>query len=338
MSLLGIDIGYSNTKFAYQIGAGVKPTVGVLPSGSAPEAYVMDNMASAATDTPTLMVGDTLFKAGIDSSTISTNRRALNANYPLTDDYLALFYRVLWEMDTTSVDTVVTGLPVNQAYDEAFKRKIVQRLTGKHQITSGRTVSVKRVLIIPQPLGAFFNYLGKNDKDYAFTQSNVVILDPGFFTADWCVFRAGNFEKKSSGSSCEAVSAVLEEASHIMEQEFGRAIPLEDLERAVVHRMPMYIFGKSVNPMPFVHQASSLAADSVIRNMQQSLRRSMGNSPDIVLLTGGGASLYEKACKNEMSRSRIITSDNPVTANAEGFCYYAIAQHSSTNKPSKRRA
>lgn len=332
MAQLGLDIGYSNTKFAYCLGAGVKPTVGVLPSGSAPETHVMEDVSGAFASPVALNVNGMIYNAGIDPNVISAKRRTLDANYPLTDDYLALYYRVLHEMGASSVSRVVTGLPVSQSNDDEFKRALTQRLEGKHKITKDRTVTVKEVILLPQPMGAFFNYVATNPKDKVFLQSNVVILDPGFFTADWCVFRAGKFDKRSSDSSQEAVSAVLEEAAASIRAKHGRTVLLEDLENAVRNKTPLYIFGTEVAPGPFVEEAAGLVADSVMRNLQQTLRRSLGDSPDIVLLTGGGATLYEAACKVSMPKSRIITMPDPVSANACGFNFYSRLN----NKPGKK--
>ena len=52
---------------------------------------------------------------------------------------------------------LVTGLPVSQFMNPELREALKKRLEGEHQITLKRSVTVKSVVVVPQPAGAYMD-------------------------------------------------------------------------------------------------------------------------------------------------------------------------------------
>jgi plasmid segregation protein ParM len=75
----------------------------------------------------------------------------------------------------------------------------------------------------------------------------------------------------------------------------------------------------------FIDQAAGDASKQVMTDVLSSVR-DFGDVMDSVILTGGGARLFEPAARSTFRNSEIIVSPNPVMANAEGYLWMARGQ------------
>lgn len=162
MFVLGLDIGYSNLKIAM----GHKDegmTTKVLPAGAGRVELMPRNMsAGMGNDFLQVVINGEKWAAGVEPSRLQGWERELHRDYKSTDVYKALFYAALLVSEQTEIDMLVTGLPVDQAKDEQQRNELIDLLKGAHQITPKLEVTVKDVLVVPQPAGAYM------ENDYFF--------------------------------------------------------------------------------------------------------------------------------------------------------------------------
>ena len=325
MFVLGMDIGYSNLKLTFGDAEGTPQSV-VYPAGSAPQEYVSRSIISGDRSGGTeVTVGDKQYIAGISQSSLEGWTRVLSSDYPRSDDYLALYYVSLLATGRDEVDLVVTGLPVEQCEDEAFKVEIEARLRGTHEVAKGKKVTVKEAKVIPQPVGAYVDYLVSCDDPRIVEASRMLVVDPGFFSVDWCAIDKGNFDRSSSDSSQEAMSVLLEEAGKLVTDDYDRPYDLATLEDAVRGNMRVPAHGELIDLEPYLGWASATVAETVMRKVRQKMRRAVVQGADFTLLTGGGAELYKEAAAQVMKGSKVVTAREPVLANSRGFFEYGRA-------------
>lgn len=322
MFTLGMDIGYSNLKLAWGDSNAKAPTTAVYPAGAAPVDCILASITSSEESGFKVVVSGEEYLAGVEQSIIDGWERILSTEYPFTDDYTALFYASLIATGRETIDTLVTGLPVEQCADKPYKARLEDKLKGRHEVRPGQFVIVKNVLVIPQPVGAYVDYLMSCDDPVIVRASRVLVIDPGFFSVDFCAIDKGNFDKASSDSSQEAMSVLLEEAGKLITEDHGRPFDLASLEDAVRGDMQVPVFGKMVNLAPYLTLAATNVAESVMRKIRQNLRRSKVQGADFTLLAGGGADLYKRSASTIMEGSQVVTAYDPVITNARGFFEY----------------
>ena len=152
MFAIGLDIGYSNLKLAFgkvSDNGLAKPAVTrVLPAGAGRLSDLPLRMGKADGDTDALVVNvnGEKWAAGVDQARLETSVRELHADYPASDAYRALFHAALLMGEHETVDQLITGLPVSQFLDKDLRARLSDRLTGEHQVTAGRTITVKNTL------------------------------------------------------------------------------------------------------------------------------------------------------------------------------------------------
>src|SRR5690554_4533290 len=323
MFVLGMDIGYSNVKLAWGDQNAAQPTTAIFPAGAAPVDYISTSITSGASQPGFKVVVDgEEYVAGCPQSSIDGWERVLSKEYPFSADYKALFFGSLLATERQTIDLLVTGLPVEQCADKAFKERVEKHLEGRHEVTPGHFITVNRAMVIPQPVGAYIDFLMSCDSPDIVRVSRVLVIDPGFFSADFCVIDKGNFDKGSSDSSQEAMSVLLEEAGKLITEDHGRPFDLASLEDAVRGDMQVPVFGKMVNLAPYLTLAANNVAETVMRKVRQNLRRAKVQGADFTLLAGGGAELYKQAASKIMEGSQVVTAYDPVLSNAKGFFEY----------------
>lgn len=323
MFVLGMDIGYSNLKLAWGEQSAQTPKTAVYPSGAAPADYISASITSNIHRGGfKVTVDGEEYVAGIEQSSIDGWERVLSKEYPFSTDYKALFFASLLATEQGQIDLLVTGLPVEQCADKEFKERVEGHLQGRHEVTPGHFVDVRKVLVIPQPVGAYIDFLMTCDDPAIVRASRVLVIDPGFFSVDYCAIDKGNFDKASSNSSQDAMSVLLEEAGKLITLDHGRPFDLASLEDAVRGDMQVPVFGKMVNLAPYLTLAASSVAETVMRKVRQNLRRAKVQGADFTLLTGGGAELYKQSASKIMEGSQVVTAYDPVLSNAKGFFEY----------------
>ena len=137
------------------------------------------------------------------------------------------------------------------------------------------------------------------------------------------LFDGSDLKAAASGSSTEAMSRVLEMASRLIMGEHREAPPREKLEQAVRESLAhVHVHAREVKLAPYLEQAVRQVAGRAIAAMRTALRAE-GLSPDIVILAGGGARLFEPTARETYPDSRLIVVGDEVLANALGFGLFA---------------
>ena len=320
---VGLDIGYSGVKIAY--GSGKNPAVLNLHVGAAPldrAAQSLDGGRSLG-EGHEVMLDGVAWVAGADPRTIEGFVRCMDASYPTTPEYMALYYAALSAVGATRISTLVTGLPVRQFQIAAERDALRDRLVGRHYIREGLTVEVESVLVVPQPAGAFMAHTlseGLEAHERLRPDDTCLIVDPGHYSLDWIAYMGG-FQNKSSGSTCQAGQVIIERAAQLLSSQHKVKVSEAKLERAVITRQRTLQVGNV--EMNFWPALEAEAADIVEKSMTQvrgSIRAvSDRQGVDLVVLTGGGAGLFEAAIRNAFPDSRVAVVKDSVLANARGF-------------------
>ena len=193
MTVIGLDVGYSNLKIA--VGeAGSAPRVLVRPAGAAPLDRLGEGIGSGRRQEAILVdVDGQRWAAAIEPARFEGWQRSLHADYVATPAYRALVKAALALANRPVAERLVTGLPVDQARDPKRREALRRALIGRHSTERG-AVEVGEVRIVPQPVGAFVDLLW-SDLDTGtlarIEQGSVLVLDPGYYSVDWALVVAG---------------------------------------------------------------------------------------------------------------------------------------------------
>lgn len=321
MFVLGLDIGYSNLKLAMgHKEKGLKTKV--LPAGAGRLELMPRNMsAGLGNDFLQVIVDGEKWASGVEPSRLQGWERELHRDYKSTDVYKALFYAGLLLSEQAEIDVLVTGLPVDQANRVDQRQELVELLKGTHKITPMQEVTVKEVIVVPQPAGAYMDAVNNtHDQDVleAIQHGRTVVIDPGFYSVDWVALVEGEIHYRSSGTSLKAMSRLLQVADELIMGDYGGSPGIDNLERSIRTGKEPMVFAKRVPIQKYLEAAAKTVTREALTSMRKTMRED-GMNADIVLLAGGGASDYAEAAKELFPKSRIIESEHPVLSNARGF-------------------
>jgi plasmid segregation protein ParM len=321
---LGLDIGYSNV-------------IGVYGDGETQDTFIRPSQAAPLNEIP----GDAGLRAGEVLIDVDGEKwvafaapgrvqegRELHEDYTASNAYKALFKASLLHAagDTDVIDKLVTGLPVSQSRDEKYVQGVVQMMMGSHQVTPARTITVKEVVVVAQPIGTLTDiYCSTNHGDVV-EESVSLIIDPGFFSVDWVLFDHQELVSTSSSSSVKAMSVLLDACNEEIAKDHGGIPGIEKIESALQSGKDyVLLFGRKVELGIYLERAADRVVPTVFTEIKKTLRFLNGRAIDCVVLGGGGASIYERFAKAEFPDSLIIKPQNSVQSNANGFYNLAIS-------------
>ena len=323
---VGLDIGYSQIKMAVGDTDHDEPQTMVRPAMAGPAALLSSRFLhdDAPGGIEVLVQGAPWIACG-DSSLLQGATRELHADYTATDNYRALFYAALRLTGRSVIDAVVTGLPVSHYQIPAYRKRLEEFMAQDHLIAPSHRVKVLRTQVLPQPAGAYIDfYTQREDLTDLLNEGRVVVIDIGYFSADWAIFERRQFHNLVSGSSQKAMSRLLDTAhQHIARDHDGGGPGVDALEDALRNgRDTVLVFGERVVIAPYLASAAHEVAPQIATHVRAALRDQSDNI-DLVLLVGGGARLYQKAVQEAFPRSRLEVPDDGVIANARGFWFHA---------------
>ena len=325
MQIVGLDIGYSNLKVAFGE-VGKEPALVSRPAGAAPAEHIGQRIMSSGADDPLrVLVDGKEYVAGCSHDRLENWARELHKDYTSTDSYRALFNAGLLLSGMSEIDSVVTGLPTSQYFDDGLRRHLVKTMKGEHQVTPKKKIVVKDVKIVPQPLGGFVDYLNHLADPSEIEDASVLVIDPGFFSVDWVLLVNGEFKRGSSGTSLDATSVILDEASALIGKDYGSGPGRSKMENAVRSgRNTVSVHGTRVDIGPYLAAASATVGHIVSAQLQASLRKEE-SAVDAIVMVGGGAPLFETAIKEAFNKTPLTIATDSVFANARGFWHGGAA-------------
>jgi plasmid segregation protein ParM len=323
LTVRAIDLGYGNVKYTRRSAEGAVefkefPALAV-PAHSGH--FDIQGIQVTHTDTIAVEAGERLFHVGPDSPVLLQGlaERQLDASYARSDRYAALMKGALGYIGEPVIDYLILGLPVS-TYPREHER-LIEVWTGRHTVpqpsrTGTRSVEVKRVMVVAQPVGAYMAALA--DGCVSKVQGNALVIDPGYFTIDWVVITSTlAIVPSRCGALHGGVSVLLRALAASLDRQLHSPIQnLTPLEAALRYGKPATLYGKKFPLEPHMDVVSaridSLVADLVSR---------LGEHSDVsqVVLAGGGARLFHRALQDRFPATKVRLLDRPEYANIRGF-------------------
>lgn len=277
--------------------------------------------------TKMVTVGETVAYVGIgdelpaDTSMFGDNWQARAVTY-------AALYDLLDEDEHTI--RMVVGLPVAPmiASDwRATKRSLVW-LDGIHQWAVGksqkaRSIFVEQKIILPQPFGAYYNFLLADDGRLRADRREmfglrVAVVDIGDNTLDLVCVESGQPVQGMSTGQPLGLSWAASELQKSASQH-GQVLSVEECGGYIERRLRNK---HTVAPSGFdLARLAENAVDTWIAQIKNTVLRtwSRDHGAALTLVTGGPARVVAR----ELSYRNVVVADNPVKANVRGLAKFA---------------
>lgn len=324
-----IDVGYGNTKFTTTDVAGafkcsMFPSIAPPPKKKLSVSggiFDQGEMIQLEIDGANYLVGK-----DAESAAATNTRRMLDPEFSTTNVYLALVRGALYYMREPKIDMLVLGLPLTTY--ETHRDKLRERMIGGHLIPNSHrrnnpsapefmSVELANVRILPQPVGAFFNYsIPRNLYSKMSGQINLV-LDIGHGTFDWFLAQGNRPITARCDGYRGGISKVIDAVADAIGAGKQNFNVLSMIDKGLRTKQTVEINGKEYD----LDKDYRNVADNAIREAIGAMIHSVGDMEDVnnIILTGGGADLfYDEVCKNIPGRT-IIKDDNPIFSNVCGF-------------------
>lgn len=331
-----IDLGYGNVKYTFRHREALSTIeCGLFPSRSP---LAGDNGLTAGLlkgrDTVVVNVHGTDYEVGngvalaegtFDESSV------LDKGFCLSDAYMARLRGALYYMmggdklnakyfDGNHIALLMVGLPVATYRHEDLRKKLKDNLTGTHTLPNNRTVIVDHVMVLPQPLGAFFEFAFEKGLFEKMSKQNNLIIDPGFFTFDWLLTSGlipidARSDSKNLGMSA-VIKAIAEAAKRKENWTTDTGMLTRMLDDYFRDGTPFVVYQKEYNVADYLG-----AGMTVVKSAVAALANSVGDGADIhnIILTGGGAAIYRDAIQEKFPHHKILVMNSPVFSNVRGF-------------------
>lgn len=323
MSAVGLDIGYSNLCIVHA-GADGKPVSKILPAGAGPVSLLPEAIGGGRSDGVRVIINGEEWAGGVEPESLHGWSRELHEDYPSSDTYKALFLTALAVVGQPRISHLVTGLPTSHYQDEKRRQALTDRLTGVHEIAPGKRIVVDKVTVIAQPAGAYMDFVSQTTDLDIIEEGRVLIIDPGFFSVDWVTVVEGKLRQGASGSSFKAMSVLLDEVSRLIKKEKGVYIAPDRIEVALRNRRnSIFISSERTDLTPYLNDAQETVTRHVMTDLKRTSRLAT-NAIDMIIMAGGGASLYAQAAKEAFPSAKLVELKDPVLANARGFYQVAL--------------
>mgnify|MGYP000895115006 CR=1 FL=1 len=314
-----IDVGYGNTKYIKSIDKKGNMELGIFPS-IAPRATANGIGSSFLDqrDTKIIDINGIPYEVGPDSKDLKRDddTRVLHDKYIYSEQYKAILLGALSYMNEPVIDLLVMGLPVTgMKYAEDLKKAF----TGIQELDENKTVDIKKVEVLAQPLGALFDYAFAVDGRFEEMKNETnLVIDPGFLTFDFLVTKGTRIIETRSDASPGGMSKVLKSMANSISRKMDISYhDLESIDEGLQKDDRMIkIFGKPVDLNPFVIETLPVLDDAVTF-----MKNIVGDGMDIdnIILAGGGAHVWKKRIMNQYPNHNLILLDNSVFSVVRGF-------------------
>lgn len=325
-----IDIGYGYTKYTKGVSADGKIVCDLFPSIAAisPQEE-MGGEFFVQRNTIKVDVGGITWEVGPDVNDIKGNNdvRALHENFVRSEQWKVLLMGALAYIGKQEIDYLVLGLPVSNM---SQKDEVMKNAAGVHKI-AGKEITVKNVLVIPQPLGALYNHAIKSGDFARFSQTNTLVIDPGYLTFDFLVTKGFSVNSHRSGARPGGMSSILNAiASSIAQEQNVEFDDLEQIDNALnlknygaqnAEKRVVYAYGKPIALNPHIKNTIP-----VIEGSMNFMLTKIGTSKDIaqLIMAGGPNKIFDKAIAKQFPHHEVKTLDDGIFSNVIGFMLWAM--------------
>jgi len=309
-----IDIGYRNTKIVHQR-HGAAANESHFPSIAVPaQAQAATGAALARRNTRLVEVDGQEYEVGPDAHLLLGPRstQVLHEDYIHTPEYRALLLGGLSYIGEPRIDVLVGGLPVRHL--GTGQARLEALMAGPHTVPGIGSVSIGRVVVIPQPLGGLIHHLRRPGA--AAVQQTTLLVDPGFFTLDWTCAEGLKYLPAMTGSFpagiASGLQAAAEHISEVIDTPFG---DLDTLDRKM--RQPEIRIAGRVVDRARLEEKIREALQPGIMEMRNRIGGAL--SIDRIVVCGGGAAYYAPLIREAWPHHPVAVVDEPLMANVRGF-------------------
>lgn len=327
MSLVvrAVDVGYGHVKFTdgfdgESILAESFPSQSVVSSASQHQSKVWQQR-----DTFQIPIGDRLYEVGRDirfAMTGTQETEVLDQDFALSDAYRARLYGALNYMrprlPRQHIDFLVLGLPLT-TYNKHSKA-LADLYTGPQTIGPNQVITIGECVVIEQPVGSYLTYLTDNRIDPG-KAPTALVVDPGYNTVDWYVCEGLLANTAMSRAIERGMSAFIRAIAKSLGHDLAAAVPESELVRVVdlalkERQSSVRLFGKDIELAKHFE-----AGQHILDEAAQAIRNLVGAGAaiDVIILTGGGAYMYETAIANKFPGHTVMALNEPHLANVRGF-------------------
>lgn len=324
-----IDIGYGYTKYSTGIDKDFNIECSLFPSITPLSPHEdLSGEFFVSRDTKKIEHGGMVWEVGPDVSDITTRNdvRALHENFVRSEQWRVLFLGALAYQGHTEIDYLILGLPVSNMN----KRNEMEKMAiGTHKI-GDMSVIIKNVLVVPQPLGALYNFSIRNGDFHRFTRTNTLVIDPGYLTFDFMVSKGFAVNPHRSGARPGGMSSILNAIASSISQSEG--VEYEDLNQldlaldlknygGVKEERPIFIYGKEIELNDHIRNTLP-----VIESSMNFMLNKIGDNKDIaqIIMAGGPNKIFDRAIRKQFSHHVIHTLDDGIFSNVTGFFLWGI--------------
>lgn len=343
-----IDVGYGNTKVLVSRDL-AKNTMGSILFPSLAPRCVSSSDVSAADgflkkrNTWRVNVNGFEYEVGPDSLKAqfgNESGRMLKENYCLSENYKALVYGGLLQINEPHIDVLVLGLPMSTW--RQYKEALTDEMTGHHQISNDFSVHIGKVIVAPQPLGGFYDHGLGIGQFRAMKEQMNLIIDPGFFTLDWLLCDGVvPIDSRSNAVNNGGMAEIIREVSEHVAKDFDTTIAqvgsFDRIDKSLRERAPIRLFGQDSSRSidDYLEIAKKRALDPLLKLVQNV--GAPGNIDNIILV-GGGSHIFVDLIQKEFPRHQIQIAYDAVFSNVRGFQLIGEAWARTHFKPIRNQA
>ncbi len=274
-----------------------------------------------------------IYEVGLTSATGSGGR--VVSRYG-SDEYttealiaVASCLKELGEKGKDQVIRIVTGVPSSLAKNSKITELIKEKLLGKHEIKAVTfedvlpiEFEIAEVLVVPQPLGTMYDYVYDDDADELnekLLDQRAIVIDIGWGTTDIAILENARVRSTFSfdiGTS-DYISALQEDVNN--------NLPEANIFSLAPHELDFKLLESNKVETPF---GKFDLSEFVFKHKREEAKRVyqevMGLGLEFnkfykIVLTGGGALLYEGFLKEFFNDPRLLIKENAVMSNCKGF-------------------
>lgn len=327
MEIAAIDVGYGTTCVASNVGNSEKdyvffPSLAIKVDPTKQRELGLQDIARR--ESTIVNVGNETFYEvgpGVIEKYRNDQERQLGKRFVKSPEYRALFLAGLNQVQTDTIDLLVGGLPNNNMQE---RQELIELMEGTHQV-GGRTITVKKAMVFPQPFGALIHYAAKESYKHNVDLMNVLgkgtrsIIDPGYGTLDILTSSGLVIDEDRTDGTGHGHRKLIKQISEQLSHFFNAHIGIELIDQAFISGK-LEIFGTSYDfPMRTddLQELKSLSRDSVdcfkiieehCESGIKTLNNMLGDAVDVkeILVCGGTAPYYKEVIERVFPRNRVL--------------------------------
>lgn len=277
--------------------------------------FMTDKKDSYEVNNHSIYIGKMALSSGLPLKSALGNTDALS-RYS-SADYTSLLYAFISKFycnEDVEIDCLVLGLPNNHF---ASCRDIVKTtFENKKQLVSNKLVSIKEVIVLPQPYGG---YIAE-----AITNKNIMIIDLGHGTCDYTHI-GPNGALVSMFATDEGVKKYyLSILSHLQRKYPSHGLKLEDVPLILDNGLTSHRGLKIDFNDTFVDETRLEFANELLKPIID--RYDYLHQFDNIIFIGGGSSVYQEAIvEMQTELPNIYIANDSQLVNAKGFYMFGKA-------------